>query len=140
MNIRRLAQKEAEHVLRHCHPEELERLDFETLDGNSTDAFCFYGQLTGDPDSRRAIELICQSTNKVICNDVFNDGEIAPVSELKVFLDSYDKGLFVKEDGILLDFSQRSLYFVSPLEAYLPSEDHPQREERIADIRKWLSM
>jgi hypothetical protein len=140
MNIRRLAQREAEHVLRHCHPVELERLDFETLDGNSTEAFCFYGQLTGDPDSHRAIELICQSTNKVICNDVVNDGKIVPVDELKVFLDSYDDVLAVKEGGTIIDFLQRSLYYVSPVEAYLPSEDHPERENRIAEIRQWLSM
>ncbi len=140
MNIRQLAQREAEHVLRHCHPVELERLNFELLDGNSTEACCFYGQLTGDPDSLRAIELICQSTDKVICNDVENDGKIVPVSELKVFIDSYDKGLVVTESGRLVIFSMRTMSFISPLEAYVPTEENPEREQRIADIRKWVSM
>jgi len=140
MTIIHLAKKEAEHLLRVCEPIELQRLDLDLLDGNSTDQLCLYGMLTGNPDSKRAIEIICQCTGKVICNDIENDGKAVPVDELKAFLKDYDDGIRIIETGRIIDYSKRSLYFVSPLEVYVPSEDHPERDKRIAQIRSWLCL
>ncbi len=140
MNIEQLAQREAENLLRNCDPIELERLDFETLDGNSIDEFCFYGQITGNPDSQRAIELICNSSAKIICNDIENDGKVVSSKELKIFSDNYNNGISITDSGRIIDYQQRTLSFISPLEAYTPSEDHPEREHRISRIREWLNM
>lgn len=140
MNIEQLAQREAENLLRYCDPIELERLDFDMLDGNSINEFCFYGQITGNPDSQRAIEIICSSSDKVICNDIENDGKVVSSKQLKTFHDNYDSGLSITDSGRILDYRQRTLSYISPLEAYTPSEDHPERKHRIENIRNWLNM
>ena len=49
--------QEAKNIKQHATPEEISRLDFETLDPTKLKS-CIYGQMTGNCDSYRGIELI----------------------------------------------------------------------------------
>lgn len=56
-------KKEAEALRVHATKDEREKLCLELLDPNHTD-FCYYGLMTGECDSPRAIELIGKCTLK----------------------------------------------------------------------------
>jgi len=140
MNLTQLAQKEAERLRETCEPIELERLDFDTLNGNSIDHDCLYGQLTGHPDSYRAMQLIMHSAPVIVCNDVENDGKLTDVKFLAPFIENYSNGIFVSRNGILIDPMQRSIYFVSPLELFVPGTRDPDRKERIREIQSWFCL
>lgn len=59
--LKQLVIAEATALRQHATKEELQRLDFTWLDPQSI-AYCIYGQMTGNCDSERAIELQNKST------------------------------------------------------------------------------
>jgi hypothetical protein len=67
----KLVKEEAKYLKINASIEELERLDFETFNPQKY-AKCIYGQMTGDCDSERSVELIQNSCVRVTRSRDYN--------------------------------------------------------------------
>jgi hypothetical protein len=155
-DIMALAMGEAYRLRSFLSPAEIYRIDFNTLDSSNTKGLCFYGQLTGNPDGERAIQLISLSTPKVITNDSLNARTIVDVKNLielsqikkpvefyshERLLDLSNKSLDNdRDEKVIINPDLRTLYYISPLEAYSPSLKDPLRDTKIAQIKQWLDI
>jgi hypothetical protein len=101
--LKELVKIEAENLLLHATPSELQRLDITTLQPEF-EKHCVYGQMTGECFNERSLELIVKCCKKGY-RDLYLDGNLMDIDagEIKDPFDRYD-------------------HFFSPIEYYICRE------------------
>lgn len=102
-----LVKEEAEKIKQHATPEELAKLDPEEIEGRSPTK-CIYGQMTGDCNSKRAIELI-----HLCCQKAYIDG-IGDEHNNRDYLNGHPSHIVAETP-----FRRRDNTYLSPVERML---------------------
>lgn len=102
--LEELVIEEATNLKKYATKEELSRLDYDNLDGDSKSR-CIYGQMTGDCSSYRANELIIKCAQKVYNTTDTDDRIVKSVLNGKPY----------KIDKV----NERLDFYISPIEKFL---------------------
>jgi len=102
LKLEELVIKEATNLKQYATVEELLKLDYDNLDGNSGNN-CIYGQMTGDCETERSFELIsecCELVYDVSTDDNWSD---------------LDSDFIINKKKVDTTPSRRLVYYISPI-------------------------
>jgi hypothetical protein len=120
-------KKEARALRGHATKEELEKLDFNSLDARSSYQ-CIYGQITGNCTSKRAHQLISKCCTRLIDFDEFTGKDIHEAASVTIDRPATPQLLAKNRDFF-------NLKYISSIEGFIMLDNDAKNKNLIAYLK-----
>lgn len=120
-----LVKEEARKLRENATPEELSKLDFQTLDYDNI-SMCIYGQMTGNCLSDRANELVIKCCDKIYSTEI---------GKIKLFCNILSESILEGKPFKIMSGSRLN-YYISPIERFICVENNGNISRLVKYLKK----